>query len=185
MKDHLSQQDVTNYALNELDSRERLYVESLMLGSEELREDACAMIEMARLLGQGFESKSTGLNLSLDESRRARVLAHFPTSFWQGAGRVAAGIAAIAACVAFSVAAPVVWSLAMHSEQHLEPVAVEARKSSGDTVSTAIVTPAAESSFFSFQITSPDDSAPASGFLPTGNVGFMEMPVISLPVDLN
>ncbi|MEI6712428.1 MAG: hypothetical protein WCO60_01660 [Verrucomicrobiota bacterium] len=182
MKDRLSQQDITDYALNELSSRERLYVESMMLGSEELKEDACAVIEMAKLLEEGFEAEMAWKELSLGDERRSQVLSQLPASAWRGIGKAAAAVAALAACVAFSVAAPVVWSLAMRSDGVLSVAGTQ--KSSVESGVAALPGQPSES-VFSFQVSPTDESAVAPALLPTGNVGFMEMPRPSLPVDLN
>ena len=45
----LSEIDITNYVLNELEPSERLFVESLMLGCEASRSDALAMMETTRV----------------------------------------------------------------------------------------------------------------------------------------
>jgi hypothetical protein len=184
MKDRLTQQDIADYALNELDPRERLYVESMMLGSEALREDACAMIDTARLLELGFESEVQWQEFSLDESRRKAVLEHFPSSVWQNVGKVAATAVGLAACVAFSVAAPVVWNLATHPGGSSAKAA--APKPAEESVSAvSVLTQPSDSGLYSFQVSSAEDLPSSSALLPTGAVGFMEMPLPSLSIELN
>ena len=55
MRGKLSDQDLTNYALNELEARERLYVESMLAVSVECRDDVYQMIDVAQMLEEGFE----------------------------------------------------------------------------------------------------------------------------------
>ena len=55
MRSEISDQDLTDYALNELGPEERLYVESMLAVSEECRNDVYEMIDMAMLLEKGFE----------------------------------------------------------------------------------------------------------------------------------
>jgi anti-sigma factor RsiW len=55
VKTLVSEQDRTDYALNELDPHQRMYVESMLAASEECRHDIVKMIEMAQLLEDGFE----------------------------------------------------------------------------------------------------------------------------------
>lgn len=55
MRGRISDQDLTDYALNELAPADRLYVESMLAVSEECRHDVCEMIDMGLLLEQGFE----------------------------------------------------------------------------------------------------------------------------------
>ena len=104
MRTHLSEQDRTDYALNELQPEERLYVESMLAVSEASREDVCAMIDMAQMLEEGFEvaaPAATGnvgsFELALKPAQRAHLIAfERPGSLWHriaGAGAAAAGLA--------------------------------------------------------------------------------------------
>lgn len=58
MRAHISEQDLTDYALNELDPHQRIYVESMLAVSEECRNDVYRMIDMAQLLEEGFEREA-------------------------------------------------------------------------------------------------------------------------------
>ena len=58
MRAHISEQDLTDYALNELDPHQRIYVESMLAVSEECRNDVYKMIELSQLLEQGFEREA-------------------------------------------------------------------------------------------------------------------------------
>lgn len=187
MKDRLTEQDITDYALNELGPRERLYVESLLLGSEALREDASSQIEAARLLEMGFSAEYAKRDVvfSLDASRREAVLAHCPSRMWENLGKMAAGLAALAACVAFSVAAPVVWNLAVRPMGG--SVVADVSRSVSDSISSSVVVGAStEGDFFSFQAPTPEDSGSSpSGLLPKVTIGFMEMPLPGRASELN
>jgi anti-sigma factor RsiW len=58
MRAHISEQDLTDYALNELDPHQRIYIESMLAVSEECRNDVYRMIDMAQLLEEGFEREA-------------------------------------------------------------------------------------------------------------------------------
>ena len=184
MKHRLSQQDITDYALNELSPSDRLYVESMMLSSEALRNDASEMMEMARSLEQGFRADFSALEFSLDAGRRSKIVQHIPSSTWQSAGKLAAAFAALAACVAFSLAAPVIWTMAHRSEVSAsKTVPAVSLKNSVSALSNGGGSP--ETGWFSFQISGAEDVQVSSVLLPTGNMGLMEMPLPSLQVELN
>lgn len=113
MKDRLRQVDITNYALNELEPRERMYVESIMLGCDSTRTDVLEMIEMAQLLEEGFEAELGAQEFTLDASRRGKVLGNVVAEgVWHHVWRATAAAVTLAACLVFSVAAPVVWNSA-------------------------------------------------------------------------
>jgi hypothetical protein len=104
MRTHLSEQDRTDYALNELQPEERLYVESMLAVSEASREDVYAMLELGQMLEQGFDAQvQLGEELCLSGEQRAKLIEfQRPTSLWH---RVAAAGAA-AAGLTFLVANP-------------------------------------------------------------------------------
>ena len=107
MRGQISDQDLTDYALNELDPVQRLYVESMLAVSEECRNDVYETIDMAMLLEQGFERDGVRINDGLRPEQRA-VLLSVRTRPWQYAQRVAAGLAA-AATIAFTAMHPELW----------------------------------------------------------------------------
>jgi len=127
MKNRLRQLDITNYALNELDPRERLYVESIMLGCDSTRNDVLGMIEMAQLLEEGFEAELAEQELVLDFERRTKLLQNVVLEgVWHHVWRTTAAAVTLAACLAFSVAAPVVWNSAIrHSASQSEAETAE------------------------------------------------------------
>jgi hypothetical protein len=184
MKHRLSQQDITDYALNELSPSDRLYVESMMLSSEALRNDASEMMEISRALERGFQTDFRALDLTLDSGRRSKILQHMPASAWQSVGKLAAAFAALAACVAFSVAAPVIWTMAHVSDMSASktPPSLSPKNSVSALSSPSGST---DAGWFSFQISGVEDVQVSAVLLPTGNVGFMEMPLPSLQVELN
>ena len=55
MRGKISDQDLTDYALDELDPHERLYVESMLAVSEECRADVYDLIEYGQMIEEGFE----------------------------------------------------------------------------------------------------------------------------------
>ena len=75
MRSQLSDQDLTDYALNELGPEERLYVESMLAVSEECRNDVYEMIDVAMLIEQGFERQDAKApTLELNAEQRVKLL---------------------------------------------------------------------------------------------------------------
>ncbi len=107
MRGKLSDQDLTNYALNDgLDSRERLYVESLLAVSEECRHDVYDIIEMGQMLDEGFDSESDRTAAMLTPEQRAKLvlpMRHYNP--WMFAQKLAAAIA-LSALVALGITSP-------------------------------------------------------------------------------
>jgi len=44
----LTERDITDYALNELSPKERLYVESMMIGCDATRQEVCDFLELSK-----------------------------------------------------------------------------------------------------------------------------------------
>lgn len=107
MRSQISDQDLTDYALNELDPTQRLYVESMLAVSEECRNDVYEMIDMAMLIEQGFEREEAKLAETLRPEQRAALLS-VKVRPRQYVHRIAAALAA-AAAFAFAVAHPDLW----------------------------------------------------------------------------
>jgi anti-sigma factor RsiW len=187
MQNRLRSEDITHYVLNELDSRERLYVESMMLDCEASREDVAAMMETVALLEEG-EAELTGLDLRLDAERRSMIFAQQPSQIWEGVWRVAATAAALAACVAFSVAAPVIAKLAFRGESSKAAVAarqiitVDAVLAEEDPAAFPILV---VGSGDSQSLGSALEDVPSRVLLPTGAVNFADMPMPYLGGDAN
>ena len=74
MRGKLSDQDLTNYALNELESRERLYVESMLAVSVECRDDVYQTIDVAQMLEEGFERETVQVTAALTPQQRLALL---------------------------------------------------------------------------------------------------------------
>jgi hypothetical protein len=90
-----------------------MYVESIMLGCDSTRTDVLEMIEMAQLLEEGFEAELGAQEFTLDASRRGKVLGNVVAEgVWHHVWRATAAAVTLAACLVFSVAAPVVWNSA-------------------------------------------------------------------------
>jgi anti-sigma factor RsiW len=100
----LTEQDLTDYALNELEPHQRLYVESMLAASEECRHDICKTIEMAQWLEQGFEREvvvSEGRDLALRSEQRTKLVQ--PQFTARYALRDVVSALGLAACVAFGL----------------------------------------------------------------------------------
>ena len=74
MRGKISDQDLTDYALNELPPEERLYVESMFAVSEECRHDVYEMIELTQLMEEGFERESSKVPTLLTQEQREKLL---------------------------------------------------------------------------------------------------------------
>jgi anti-sigma factor RsiW len=116
MRGKLSEQDLTNYALNDgLDARERLYVESMLGVSEECRGDVYKMLDMAQLLERGFAQESDRTIPSLTRIQREMLLNAKPRFEIFPMVRKTAANLALAASVAFVLANPAGWHFGNHT----------------------------------------------------------------------
>lgn len=117
MRGKISDLDLTNYALNELEPRERLYVESMLAVSEECRADVYEMIEMGQMLEEGFEAESemAGEGLALRPDQRGALLA--PRRRPLVGMRNAAALLASAACLGLFLTHPGLWPNSRSSAQ--------------------------------------------------------------------
>lgn len=187
---------ITNYVLNEMKPEERLFVEAMMLGCEETRADALAMMETAQLLEDGLCAELEARDLQLDGERRERILAAQRTSLWEFLGRVSATAVSLAACVAFSVAAPVISRLALNTEPGRAQLGMRGsaqglQKSVSESVDVidpgafpSVVVEGGESAGANPN-TPAVDEFPTRILLPTGTVNFVEMPMPVLGGELN
>jgi hypothetical protein len=108
MRGRLTEQDLTDYALNELPPDERLYTESMLGLSDECRNDVCHMLEVGELLKEGFAAYDDTQILELNAEQRAKVL-DVPAWQWRGLVQKAATIMLLAAGSAFLVTRPGFW----------------------------------------------------------------------------
>ena len=114
MKAKLSEQDLTDYALDELGPEDRIYVETVLAGSEETREEVYKLIDMVMMLDAGFEKQQEREPAVLTlEQRRVLVGLRGPNIFLRNA---VAGLAA-AACVAFAFVHQDTWMPRLHLPQ--------------------------------------------------------------------
>lgn len=108
MRGKLSEQDLTNYALNELPPDERLYTESLLGISEECRNDVYQLLEFSEMLKEGFSEFDEIAPLALSDEQRGRVLA-VPAWNWRAILQKAAAIMLLAAGTSFVMTRPGFW----------------------------------------------------------------------------
>lgn len=104
MRSQISDQDLTDYALDELEPTQRIYVESMLAVSEECRNDVYEMIDMAMLIERGFEREEEKTAGMLRPEQRAALLS-VKVRPRQYVTRIAASLAA-AAAVTFAVLNP-------------------------------------------------------------------------------
>ena len=112
MRGKISDQDLTDYALNELPPEERLYVESMFAVSEECRHDVYEMIELTQLMEEGFERESSKVPTLLTQEQREKLL-YMPSgpSVWQKT----AAVVGLAACTALAITQPGLWNVRQHA----------------------------------------------------------------------
>jgi anti-sigma factor RsiW len=106
VRSQISDQDLTDYALDELAPNERLYVESMLAVSEECRNDVYEMIDTAMLLEKGFEREDGPQSFGLTPEQRQTLLnVRVPNHFL----RQTAAVLAAAAAVAFALVTKEQW----------------------------------------------------------------------------
>jgi len=111
MKAKISEQELTDYALNELGPEERIYVETMLGADEKAREDVYKTIDLAMMLDAGFERQQDREPAVLSmEQRRALMNLRGPNIFLRNS--VAA--LAVAACVAFAFVFHEAWMPRLH-----------------------------------------------------------------------
>jgi anti-sigma factor RsiW len=108
MRGRLTEQDLTNYALNELPPEERLYTESMLAVSDECRHDVYQMLEISELLKEGFDAQNDARVLELSPEQRATVLT-VPDWTWRGLLHKTAAIVLLSVGTAFVVTRPGFW----------------------------------------------------------------------------
>lgn len=97
MRGRLTNQDLTDYALNALAPHERLYVESMLAVSEECRKDVYDLLEVSQMLEEGFERELNKVPLELTNTQRIELLTP-KRRFWfvvRDAAAIAAGFIAL------------------------------------------------------------------------------------------
>ena len=97
MRGKLSDQDLTDYALNELGPDERLYVESMLAVSEECRNDVYEMIDVAMMVEEVFDREDGQPALMLTPDQRMALLnVRMPNRFLRRSVATLAAAAAVA-----------------------------------------------------------------------------------------
>ncbi len=97
MRGKLSDQDLTDYALNELGPEERLYVESMLAVSEECREDVYKTIDLGLMIEETFDREEGKISLALTAEQRMKLLdVRLPNRFLRRSATALAAAAAIA-----------------------------------------------------------------------------------------
>jgi hypothetical protein len=108
VRSEISDQDLTDYALDELDPEHRIYVESMLAVSEECRSDVYGMIDMAMLLEKGFEREGAELAGELTAEQREKLITFKPRPRYF---QTAAAVFAAAAAVALAISHPGLWQV--------------------------------------------------------------------------
>jgi hypothetical protein len=114
LRAQISDQDLTDYALNELQPEQRIYVESMLAVSEECRHDVYEMIDVAMLLEQGFERESANVVGELTAEQREKLIAFKPRPRYF---EISAAILAAAAAVAVVLSHPALWHVPGGAQQ--------------------------------------------------------------------
>lgn len=142
MRGQISDQDLTDYALNELQPEERFYVESMLAVSEECRGDVYEMIELSQLLQEGFEvqEEQSATSFSLTAEQREKLLDVRVTPPWLP---IVGGLAA-AACAAFALTNPDLWKPEGSAAQVAQRVSTALSEAVSTTVASVNTAPEVE-----------------------------------------
>jgi anti-sigma factor RsiW len=134
MRGKITDQDLTNYALNDgLEPSERLYVESMLAISEECRQDIYRNIEMSQMLETGFERLYGDAAPMLTDEQRFELLNPPVRRFGRGTFHRAAAVLAMAACAAFALANPNLWHMDGH-RRSLAQVSTQVTRMMSDSI---------------------------------------------------
>jgi len=131
VRSKISDQDLTDYALNELDSDQRMYVESMLAVSEECRNDVYEMIDVAMLLEQGFEREGAKVAGELTAEQREKLITFKPRPRYI---QKAAAVLAAAAAVAFAITHPMLWHMPGGAQQKVAQVSTQVSRVVVDAV---------------------------------------------------
>jgi anti-sigma factor RsiW len=140
VRGNISDQDLTDYALNELSPTDRLYLESMLAVSEECREDIYKTIDLAQMLEEGFERDALAAerqDLTLrSEQREKLVQPHFTKRY---IARDILSALGLAACVTF--AAMKLESYDFSRAQNAAGRMAQASSKAADVMSAAVQSP--------------------------------------------
>lgn len=138
MRGKLNDQDFTDYALNELEPSDRLYVESMLAVSLECRNEVYEMLEMSRMLEEGFEREANRIPASLTVEQRTTLTRPRRRRAAVRLLHKTAATLAMAACTAFVISNPQLW------EEDSKVAKVSSQVQRYATQATQAVVPAAE-----------------------------------------
>jgi len=110
----ISDQDLTDYALNELGDEQRLYVESMLAVSEECRNDVYEMIDLAMLIDKGFDREGASVPGELTAEQREKLITFKPRPRY---AETAVAVLAAAAAAAFAITHPALWQVPGGAQQ--------------------------------------------------------------------
>lgn len=134
MRGKITDQDLTNYALNDgLEPSERLYVESMLAISEECRQDIYRNIELTQMLETGFERMYGDAAPMLTDEQRFELLNPPVRRFGRATLHRAAAVLAMAACAALALANPNLWQLENH-RRSLAQVSTQVSRMMSDSI---------------------------------------------------
>lgn len=105
MRGRLTEQKLTDYALNELPPDQRRYAETVLAVSEECRNDVYEMADLAEMLKEGFEAEADAQKLELNAEQRAKLL-DVPGWHWGGLLQKVAAVLLLSVGTAFLVSRP-------------------------------------------------------------------------------
>ena len=109
MRGKITDQDLTDYALNELEAHDRLYVESMLAVSEECRHDVYEMIDLTQSLDEAFGAIAERERVGLTNEQRLELTR--PHHMWWYAIRDVAAALVLAAGAAFAIAHADDWNV--------------------------------------------------------------------------
>lgn len=136
MRGQITDQDLTNYALNELQPEERFYVESMLAVREECRNDVYEMIELSQILEEGFEvqeERTSPYTLTAEQREALMNVRVAPRWIPQTAATLAA-----AACAAFAVTHPGLWNINGPTADVVRQASIDITKVVSDAVNTTV-----------------------------------------------
>ena len=150
MKTKIPDQYLTDYALNELEPEDRIYVESLLGASEEAREDVYKMIDLAILLDEGFEQEQERTPAVLTREQHSALMGlRLPNVFV----RNVAVLLAAAACAALAFVHQDTWLPRLHFAQ---PTAASTSGQTSGQTSVKVSTAGRETDYVSQLVQYPE-----------------------------
>jgi anti-sigma factor RsiW len=189
----ITDQDLTDYALDELEAPDRLYVESMLAVSEECRNDVYNIIDLAQTLEEGYEREAGGGTvLCLKPEQRAHLTR--PHFMARHVIRDIASSISLAACVAFAFVQSQKFDLSnpQTTAGHMADVSSHVTKQVSTTMTRVVAAPDAVDMKEAFEnlramVASPANWLPVSEGMPepaticTPPKSIMEQAQLSIP----